>query len=728
MNKLFLKLIIFLLFICISIIGILSSVGIQTDKFNKLISNKINQANKNTNLTVETIKFKINLKELSLFLETDNPKIIYRKTEIPAKNIKVYIDFISLLKSKPKIKKIRLVLFQVNFEQFKEISSTFKPSNFTSFVNNKIISGKIDTEIEFFFNNENNLDDFIARGKITNLKAEIKENFVLQNTDFNYLADKTDILIKNISSEVFPFKLYEGDIKINLSKELKVKTNFKSKLNFKSAEFKDKDIFKNIEYFKTLKDFNASLNNNLSITFDNTYKVKRFNYKNSGKISEASIFINNLLPSEFHHKSIDKLFLRNSNIETNIENGKSVINLNGDYSFDNKNYLKFGLETSLKEKLIDLKINAKSNREINLGMINYKTSINNISDVSIELQKNKENIKIHRVSLLDGDNSILVNDLRFKKGKFQSFKKIEVKTSKNGKINNNFKANFAKKIFVKGTSFDATNLPKIFSKKTNNKIFSILNAEIDIDFKNILVPFSEPLKSFKLLGKIENGKFIKVSSKGDFGNNKFLDITMKNDKNNKKQYLEVYSDLPKPLLTGFDFFKGLNGGKLLYSVIIEEQYSNSKLTIEDFKVINAPGLIKLLSLADLGGLADLAQGEGLTFDILEIQFEKKNDNLKINEILALGPSVSILMEGYQNKEITSLRGTLVPAKTLNKLISKVPLIGDIIIPKEVGEGLFGISFKMKGPPGKIKTTINPIRTITPRFIQKIIDKNKKKSK
>ena len=59
------------------------------------------------------------------------------------------------------------------------------------------------------------------------------------------------------------------------------------------------------------------------------------------------------------------------------------------------------------------------------------------------------------------------------------------------------------------------------------------------------------------------------------------------------------------------------------------------------------------------------------------------------------------------------------------MISRIPVIGDIVIPKEVGEGLFGISFKMKGPPNNIKTTINPIRTITPRFIQKIIDSGKK---
>ena len=153
--------------------------------------------------------------------------------------------------------------------------------------------------------------------------------------------------------------------------------------------------------------------------------------------------------------------------------------------------------------------------------------------------------------------------------------------------------------------------------------------------------------------------------------------------------------------------------------------SNSKLKIENFKVINAPGLIKLLSLADLGGLVDLAEGEGLSFDILEITMEKNENILKLNEILALGPSMSVLMEGYQDqKGTTSLKGTLVPAKTLNKIISKIPVIGSIVIPKEVGEGLFGVSFKMKGPKGNIKTSINPIRTLTPRFIQKIVDRNK----
>ena len=41
---------------------------------------------------------------------------------------------------------------------------------------------------------------------------------------------------------------------------------------------------------------------------------------------------------------------------------------------------------------------------------------------------------------------------------------------------------------------------------------------------------------------------------------------------------------------------------------------------------------------------------------------------------------------------------MIPAKNINKILSKIPVVGEIIIPKEVGEGLFGVSFKIKGEP------------------------------
>ena len=84
------------------------------------------------------------------------------------------------------------------------------------------------------------------------------------------------------------------------------------------------------------------------------------------------------------------------------------------------------------------------------------------------------------------------------------------------------------------------------------------------------------------------------------------------------------------------------------------------------------------------------------------------------------------MEGYiQSKELISLRGTLVPATTINRSISSIPLIGDLLVGKKVGEGVFGVSFKVKGPPKNLETSVNPIKTLTPRFITRTLEKIKK---
>ena len=75
------------------------------------------------------------------------------------------------------------------------------------------------------------------------------------------------------------------------------------------------------------------------------------------------------------------------------------------------------------------------------------------------------------------------------------------------------------------------------------------------------------------------------------------------------------------------------------------------------------------------------------------------------------------MEGYiEVGKLISLRGTLVPATTINRSIASIPILGDLLIGKKVGEGIFGVSFKVKGPPKNLETTVNPIKTLTPRFI------------
>ena len=109
-----------------------------------------------------------------------------------------------------------------------------------------------------------------------------------------------------------------------------------------------------------------------------------------------------------------------------------------------------------------------------------------------------------------------------------------------------------------------------------------------------------------------------------------------------------------------------------------------------------------------------------------MNYSRKDKVITIHEIYSIGPSISILMDGYvQSNELISLRGTLVPATTINKFIGKIKVIGDILVGKKKGEGVFGVSFKIKGPPKNLKTTVNPIKTLTPRFITRTLEKIKK---
>ena len=514
---------------------------------------------------------------------------------------------------------------------------------------------------------------------------------------------------------------------MNLSSEIVLESNFKS--NFEINTTQSADIFEplvDLEYRQNLKRLKADLNNSLRIVFDKTYKIKEHNIKSNGKLQEVTLNFQKPLAYYISTDPIKNLSLKNSDLKINASNGNTNLKISGNYSLNSSKYLKFNLDNDNNKNRSIFRINIDYDKLFNFQLINYNKPKDELAKIFIDFTKENKITNINQFKFSHKNDFILLKGIRLKENKFSSLDEISVMTSKDGYLNNDFFIKYGKRIIIKGNKFDAKQLPKILKKKQKNNFLSVIDKEIEIDFANISVPLSEELKNFKLIGTIKNGKFIKISSKGSFKENNFLDISMKNDEKNKKKYLEIYSDSTKPLLTEYSFFNGLTGGKLLFTSIIEKNSSNSKLVIEKFKVVDAPGMVKLLSLADLGGLADLAEGEGISFDTLEINMEQNNNDIKLNEILALGPSISVLMEGYQNSEITSLRGTLVPAKTLNKLISRIPVIGDIVIPKEVGEGLFGISFKMKGPPGKIKTTINPIRTVTPRFIQKIIDKNKSK--
>ena len=248
------------------------------------------------------------------------------------------------------------------------------------------------------------------------------------------------------------------------------------------------------------------------------------------------------------------------------------------------------------------------------------------------------------------------------------------------------------------------------------RLFNIKFDQNDIDKDHVINDLSGEII---LIGSKINS--LSLNSKFKKNQKVSLSILTKNN----EQVTTFYSDFAKPFVKKFNFIKGFEEGKINFSSSKINNTSSSQLNIYDFKLKELPALTKLLTLASLQGIADILTGEGVRFNEFEMIFTNKDDKMTIDEIYSIGPAISILMEGYvQKNKLVSLKGTLVPATTINKFVSSIPILGNILVGKKTGEGVFGVSFKIKGPPKNLKTTVNPIKTLTPRFITRTLEKIK----
>ena len=725
MKKVISNLIIIVFSLILLAVIFLSTKGYETKGLNSFIIKKVVEAKPNIKLELNKVKIRIDLKKFRIFLSTNKPILELDKVNLPVSELRVYIGLIPILKSEVVFEKIFVSLDEIKFAEVKKIALRMKPSNLKSFVLKNIKNGKIKTNLDLNFEKDLKLKNYNIDGYINNLDVNLNKKFNFKRTKLIYSVNKNSLLLSSISGELNNIPIYKGEIEVENFKAPNIKGYLNKKINLN--EKKLKKITSNLieeKFFLNKIILKGDLKNTFDLKFDETLKVKDFNLKVNGNLIDSSIKFISKINSNFTN-SISNVNTDKSNFEIQINSKKeNLFLINGNYSLNNKKFQKYSFKNNKNNYILNFDIS----EPMKLDIINYLKKDKIIANINTNFSVKEKIINFKNFLYKENENVIAVKNLKItKKNKFNSIKSLNVKTLINGKINNDFKILFDNKITIKGNNYDASNLLNLIEQKNTQNAFKNINKEISINLLNVETELKHKIKNFNLIGKIHKGKFIKLSSKGEFSNNKYLDLLLSKDVGSGNKYLEVYSDIPQALLSNYSFFKGVNSGKLLFTSTFNDDFSKSKLVIENFKVKNAPGLVKLLSLADFGGVADLVSGEGLSFDTLDMTLEKNKKELNIKELYAIGPSISVLVDGYiaNDTGLVSLRGTMVPAKEINKLISKIPLIGEILIPKEVGEGLFGVSFKLKGKPGNIKTSVNPIKTITPRFITKALEKVKK---
>ena len=712
----------------IFIIVYLSSVGVETSKFNNVIINEIKKKDPNVEISLDNIKIKFDIKKIQIYLSTFEPQITYQGIKIPIKEINLYTKIISILKSKNEINQVIVSFQNFKLKDVQKLSTRIKPSNFKTYLLNNLNDGEIDKILIDIKLDENlNISDYKVNGSVKKINIKILNDLSIQNVSLNFITDKNLTLINSLNAKYKDISISNGSLTLKRDKQIDIEGKFNSQFNLSENEINKFFIKSKIKFLEKNKaNIKGSLIHNFSLKIDENLKLIDYDYKSKGNISESQIILKDDFKNNFIKKSIKKFSISKTNLAINLNKKDNNLMIDGIYNLGGAENKKFKISHNFNKKHPKYFIDFDLAENIFLKPINFKSNYKNGSNIKSEINFINNNIIFNYIKFTENKNLISINGLKLNnKKEIASISSVVVRTFNDNKQNNNFKISFDKKISIIGTEYDATHLFKEFSNNNKSNSFKNYTKDIEIKFNNLIVK-KIPLKDFNLIGQINKGKFENLSAKSEFSKTKYLDISLKKDKNGKK-ILEIYSDLPQALLSDYKFFKGIKGGKLLFNLVYDDTESASKITIENFKVVKAPAFAKLLTLADLGGVADLLSGGGMSFDILEINMRGDKNVNTVEEILALGPSLSVLMNGYIEKKsgLISLNGTLVPAKTLNKLISKIPVVGSILVGDKVGEGVFGVSFKMKGLPGNVKTSVNPVKTLTPRFITRALEKMKK---
>ena len=729
MIKKIFKLLILIFFIIISFTVYLSFIGINTDKFNNQIKKQIKDINDNFEVELKKVNILLDPFEFVIKAKTIGTNLRYKDKVVKLESIKSTISIKSLIDQNPKLKDLTISTKLIEIKNLISFLRNF--NNDAKFylaekiVNKGFIVANVNLEFDKDGKIKNNfrVNGFVKDGKI----SFFKENY-LSKIDFNFNFKENEINIENM-------KLFLDDNEISLPY---LKSINKNKINFISGKIKNKKIFleKGIlfDYIKRnfLKDGIENLeflsDSDFNFQLNNKFKVKNLNIKSNIELNNL-ILINKYDLSKFFPNQKKKIILNNHEIAINYVNDQLNISGNGKISIQKKaDKIKYNILKTQKDLKFDTEILIKENFFI-LDFLNYEKSNN--KDLVLNLKGNynsNHNIFFELIKLKEEENSIFVSNLLLtKNNQVKKFDKLFLDyLDKDDLINKIEIINTKNKYYLKGKSLNINKIVENILNPKNEKKSNFFkdNFFLKLDIESTYLDSENIIENLKGYLSIKKNEITDASIESVFLNNKKIKYTVKTINNEK--ITTFFSEYPKPIVERYRFIKGFEKGILDFYSLKKNGISKSELIIDNFKLKEVPVLAKILTLASLQGIADLLTGEGIRFTDFEMKFTSNKDLMTIDEMYAIGPAISILLEGYiETKKLISLRGTLVPATTINRSIASIPLIGDILVGKKVGEGVFGVSFKIKGPPGKLETSVNPIKTLTPRFITRTLEKIKK---
>jgi hypothetical protein len=178
------------------------------------------------------------------------------------------------------------------------------------------------------------------------------------------------------------------------------------------------------------------------------------------------------------------------------------------------------------------------------------------------------------------------------------------------------------------------------------------------------------------------------------------------------------------VLSALDVTDHMVGGTLRLDAVIDDGLPGhpvvGRFTVEDFHIVDAPALAKLLNVFTLTGAIEMLQGKGMPFGRFDAPFTYIDGILELDGARATSLSMGLTMNGAIDidNDMVDIEGTIVPAYLLNTALSGIPVIGDILTGPD-GEGVFAATYQMEGARTDPDVFVNPLAALAPGILREL---------
>ncbi|PRY22681.1 AsmA-like protein [Aliiruegeria haliotis] len=178
--------------------------------------------------------------------------------------------------------------------------------------------------------------------------------------------------------------------------------------------------------------------------------------------------------------------------------------------------------------------------------------------------------------------------------------------------------------------------------------------------------------------------------------------------------VRVRSDNAGAVFKAAGLFEQGNGGSmtLLLTPRPEPGEYDGQLKVGNVRVRSASGLAALINAISVVGLIDELNGSGIVFNEIEALFRLTPSYVRVTRSSGVGPSLGISMEGVYDmvRDRLDMQGVFSPVYMVNS-------IGSIFTRK--GEGLIGVTYRMRGSSANPSVEVNPLSAFTPGMFREI---------